>query len=69
MVHTNPASHPSVWGGPQPFTSGWLWGPRMELAAGRSQAIAATAQEQMEEPEERQETAIFPKLLHGRQGN
>lgn len=62
--HAILASHPSVWGGhccsppgPQPFISGWLWGPRMELAAGRSEAIVATAQEQIEESD------IFPKLL------
>lgn len=35
----------------------------MELAAGRSEAIAAAAQEQMEEPEERREPGIFSKLL------
>lgn len=70
MLHAISASYPSVWGGPscsspgpQTFTSGWLWGLRMELAAGRSEAIAAAAQEQMEEPEERPKTEIFPKLL------
>jgi hypothetical protein len=35
----------------------------MELAAGRSEAIAAAAQEQMEEPEEGWEPRIFFKLL------